>query len=148
MIFWEDFEAGQTGELGPRTVTREEILSFGREYDPQLFHVDEEAARASPFGGLIASGWQTAGICQRLVVDGLLKNVASQGSPGLEGLRWLWPVRPGDALTVRYLIAEKLPSLSKPELRGRVRLHYEVFNQHGKTVMTMDCYGIIGRRPT
>ena len=146
MIFWEDLEQGMTGDLGPRTITREQILAFGRDYDPQPFHVDEEAARASPFGGLIASGWQTAAICQRLVVEGMLKNTASQGSPGIEGLRWLLPVRPGDALTVRYQIVEKLPSQSKPELRGRIKLHYEIRNQTGATVMTMDCWGIIGRR--
>ncbi len=146
MIFWEDLEQGMTGDLGPRTITREQILAFGRDYDPQPFHIDEEAARASPFGGLIASGWQTAAICQRMIVEGMLKNTASQGSPGIEGLRWLLPVRPGDALTVRYQIVEKLPSQSKPELRGRIKLHYEIRNQTGATVMTMDCWGIIGRR--
>ena len=144
--YWEDFKVGEVEQIGGRRVDKEEVIAFAKQYDPQPFHVDEEAARASPFGGLIASGWQTAAICQRLVVEGMLKNTASQGSPGIEGLRWLLPVRPGDALTVRYQIVEKLPSQSKPELRGRIKLHYEIRNQTGATVMTMDCWGIIGRR--
>jgi acyl dehydratase len=132
----EDLAPGQRRSFGPRVLTREEILSFAREWDPQPFHLDEEAAARSPFGGLIASGWQTAAVCMRLVVDGLLGGSTSIGSPGLDELRWLKPVRPGDALTVELTILEVTPSRSKPD-RGSVRLSYICTNQRGETVMTM-----------
>ena len=147
MIYLEDVAVGSLGEYGPRTLTKEEIVAFAREYDPQPFHVDEEAARRSPWGGIIASGWQTASICMRLVVDGFVSKAASLGSPGVDELRWLLPVRPGDALTVRAEILEVRPSRSKPD-RGSIRVRYEMRNQRGEVVMTMLGAGLLLRRPT
>jgi len=141
----EDLVPGQRRSFGPRVLTREEILAFARDWDPQPFHLDEEAAARSPFGGLIASGWQTAALCMRLVVDGLLAGSTSIGSPGLDELRWLKPVRPGDALTVELTVLEVTPSRSKPD-RGSVRLSYTCTNQKGETVMTLVARVIFLRR--
>jgi acyl dehydratase len=141
----EDFKVGETFELGSVHVTREEILEFARRYDPQPFHVDEEAARRSIYGGLIASGWHTASMLMRLLVDGMA-GAASMGSPGADEIRWLKPVRPGDTLTARGQILDVVPSRSKPD-RGHIRAAYEVFNQGGEKVMTMITRGIYTRRP-
>jgi acyl dehydratase len=144
--YLEDFHPGQTIELGSCSVSREEMLEFARRYDPQPFHVDEEAAKQSIYGGLIASGWHTAAMFMRLLVDGIARNSASMGSPGIDEIRWLKPVRPGDTLTARVVILDVVPSRSKPD-RGHVRGSYEVFNQKGEKVMTMIGRGIYGRRP-
>jgi acyl dehydratase len=148
--YLEDFEVGAVRETGSWTLSREEILTFGRQFDPQPFHVDEEAAKRTPYGGLIASGWQTASICMRLVVDTALSGesgeTGSLGSPGVDELRWLKPVRPGDTLTVRIEVVEVIPSRSKPD-RGLVRLRYTVRNQHGEDVMTMLAMGLMRKRP-
>ena len=109
-LAFEDLAPGQRETFGPRVLSKEEIVAFGKDWDPQPFHVDEAAAARSPFGGLIASGWQTAALCMRLVVDGLLAQSTSMGSPGLDKLRWLKPVRPGDALSVEVAILETTPS--------------------------------------
>jgi acyl dehydratase len=144
--YFEDFQAGIVHELGGRRVTRDEIVAFAREFDPQPFHLDEEAARKTPFGGLIASGWHTAAIVQRLVVDGFVNGSASLGSPGVDELRWLKPVRPGDELRVTFEVTEAIPSRSKPD-RGTIKVSYSVSNQKGEVVMTMKAAGLIGRRP-
>ena len=146
MRYFEDFEPGQAREAGPYVVTREEIISFARQFDPQPFHLDEEAGRATHFGGLVASGWHTAAISHKLLVQGLLADAASLGSPGVDELRWLKPVRPGDALTLRMEVLELLPSRSRPE-RGSVRCLFSLRNQHGETVMTQRGIGMFGRRP-
>jgi acyl dehydratase len=135
-LAFEDLKDGERRSFGPRLVTREEILAFGREWDPQPFHVDEAAAVRSPFGGLIASGWQTALLCFRLVLDGLLADSTGMGSPGLDELKWLKPVRPGDALSVEVTLDEVKPSRSKPD-RGSARVSYRCTNQKGEVVMTM-----------
>ena len=101
--YFDDFAPGQDIDLGTRTVTEEEIVAFARDYDPQPFHVDREAAAHSIYGGVIASGWHTCGMMMRMVVDGLLNRSASMGSPGLDGVRWLAPVRAGDTLNVRSI---------------------------------------------
>ena len=145
-LYLEDFAAGQVRESPPRTLTRDEIIDFARRYDPQPFHVDEDAARRSVFGGLIASGWQTVGIMMRLLWDTFLKDTASLGSPGSDEIRWLKPVRPGDTLHARFTIVEVVPSRSKPD-RGIVRTFTEVLNQHGDVVMTHRGLGMFGRRP-
>src|SRR5262249_53565799 len=120
---------------------------FARQFDPQPFHLDEEAARRSPYGGLIASGWHTAAICMRLVVDSALPGESgSLGSPGADELRWLKPVRPGDTLTVRIEVVEVTPARSKAD-RGLVRLRYTVRNQHGEDVMSLLAMGIVRKRP-
>ena len=146
MRYFEDFAAGDVSELGRYEVTREEILEFARRYDPQPFHVDEEAADAGPFGGLAASGWHTAAMFMRLFVDGVFEESASMGSPGVEELRWTAPVRPGDTLTGRVRVVETYPSERRPD-RGTVITENEVLNQDGVVVMTMRARGFFRRRP-
>jgi acyl dehydratase len=106
-IYYEDLTAGQTDEYGHYEVTREEIVEFAGQYDPQPFHVDEDAAADSPFGGIIASGWHTAAMTMRILVDGHFSRAASHGAVGIDELRWRNPVRPGDTLAVRSTILEK-----------------------------------------
>jgi acyl dehydratase len=144
--FLEDFTVGEAIELGSRPVTQEEIVEFARRYDPQPFHVDEKAAKASNFGGLIASGWHTASMFMRLFVDRVLAGGATLGSPGIDEIRWPKPVRPGDVLTARVTVLDVVPSRSKVD-RGHVRIRYEVRNQAGETVMTMVGVSIYRRRP-
>jgi len=144
--YFEDFEPGQDIDLGTRTVTEDEIVAFAREFDPQPFHVDHAAAADSIFGGVIASGWHTCGMMMRMVVDGLLNRSASMGSPGLDGVRWLAPVRAGDTLNVRYRTGQVKASTSKPD-RGVVWSTWVAINQHGETVCTVEGMGMFGRRP-
>lgn len=138
--YWDDFTPGWSYESGPRALTAEEIKRFAREYDPQAFHTDEEAARATPFGGLIASGWQTCGVMMRLMCDGYLTESACLGSPGLDELRWLKPVRPGDALRLRAEVLEQTPSSKQPN-RGTVKFRWQVLNQDDDVVCS-----IVGRQ--
>jgi acyl dehydratase len=143
--YWEDFPAGSVREFGGVTVSKEQILRFAEEYDPQPFHVDEEAAKRSPFGGLIASGWQTCGLAMRMACDAFLLDSASVGSPGIENIRWVKPVRPGDTLRVRLTVKEARPLKSKPNV-GLVLNHWQVLNQDGDEVMQMEGYGMFLRR--
>ena len=145
MRYWEDFELGQVTELGPVTVTAEEIVEFARRYDPQPFHVDEAAARSGPFGGLVASGWHTAAVFMGMFVRRILLDSASHGSPGVEELRWTAPVRPGDTLTARVTVTGVQPSSTNPK-RGTVFTASEVFNQDGTLVMSMKARGFFARR--
>jgi acyl dehydratase len=142
---FEDFEPGQVYELGSRTVTEAEILEFARQFDPQPFHLDPEAAKESVFGGLIASGWHTGAIWMRLDVDAMLCGAASRGSPGVEELRWLEPVRPGDTLTGSLTVLDVTPSATRSD-RGTVRIRGELTNQDGVTVLRMTSRGHFGRR--
>jgi len=144
-IYWEDLPAGTVMDLGTYEVTREEILEFANKYDPQPFHVDEEAAKDSIFGGLIASGWHTCSMMMRLLCDGLLLRAASLGSPGMDEVRWLKPVRPGDTLHAKMEVVESRASQSKPD-RGVIRSRWEVHNQDGELVMTMEGRGMYRRR--
>lgn len=144
--YLEDASAGDILELGSRTVSEAEILAFARDFDPQPFHIDPEAAAQSIFGGIIASGWHTCALTMRLMVDNFLSHAASLGSPGVEQIRWLRPVRPGDTLTARLVVLEVRASQSKPD-RGSVRMRTEVTNQAGELVMTMESTGLVGRRP-
>ena len=144
-LHFEDFEPGQVYELGTRLVTESEIVAFAREWDPQPFHVDPEAAKESVFGGLIASGWQTGAMWMRMYVDTMLGS-AARGSPGIEELRWLAPVRPGDTLSGRLTVLEATPSATRPD-RGTIRIRGEMVNQDGVTVMSMTSRGHFGRRP-
>lgn len=145
--YLEDFRPGEVIDLGTTApVSRDEILEFARRYDPQPFHVDEEAARRSIYGGLIASGWHTASMVMRVLVDGLVQGTVTMGSPGIDEIRWLKPVRPGDTLSVRAHILDVVPSRSKAD-RGHIRSRYEVSNQRGEVVMTMIGLGIYGRKP-
>lgn len=145
-LWWEDFPVGKVRETGSVTVSREEVLAFGRQFDPQPFHVDEGAAAGSMYGGLIASGWHTCSLAMKLYVEAVLRHAASQGSPGIEKLRWLQPVRPGDALRVRVEVLEARPSGSKPDL-GLVRSRWQMLNQRDEPVMEMEGWGIFRRRP-
>jgi acyl dehydratase len=131
----DDFAPGQVYRLGRRTVTRDEIVAFARDWDPQPFHLDEQAAAASIYGGLIASGWHTACVFMRLFADGLLNRAAAMGSPGIDELRWLKPVRPGDTLDARLEVLEVRPSRSKPD-RGLVRLRSVLTNQREEEVLS------------
>ena len=143
---FEDFTPGWTFENGPRTLTAEEIIAFAREWDPQSYHTDPDAARASPYGGLIASGWQTAGVAMRLMCDGYLLETSCVGSPGIDEVRWLKPVRPGDALRFRSTVLEAAPSRTKPN-RGTVTFRWEVINQDGDVVLSMIGKQLFLRRP-
>jgi len=144
--YWEDIKEGEVVELGSRTMDKERMIAFAREFDPQPFHVDEQAAKESVWGGLIASGWLTGSVLMRLLCDGFLRDTASIGSPGIDELRWLKPVRPGDTLTGRLTMLESTPSRSKPDL-GIVRSLMEVLNQRGEVVMSTKGVNFIRRRP-
>lgn len=144
--YFEDFAPGRTWEIEGPAIGGDDIVAFARRFDPQYFHVDERAAADSPFGGLIASGWQTAAICMRLICDAYLLESASLGSPGVNELRWTKPVRPGDRLRMRMTVLEAKRSRSKPD-RGTVLHRWDVYNQHGDLVMYMEGYGMYGRRP-
>jgi len=146
MQYLEDFAPGQTIDLGSRQLSRDEILAFARQFDPQPFHVDEVAARESIYGEIIASGWHTVATLMRLMVDGYLSKVASMGSPGVDQIRWLKPVRPGDTLTARGVVQAVKRSASKPD-RGVVDVEYEIFNQAGERVMTMRGMSLMKARP-
>jgi acyl dehydratase len=144
--YFEDYIEGDMHRFGSIAVEADEIITFAKRFDPQLMHTDPVAAKNTPFGGLIASGWHTAGLVMRLYVEHYLTNVASLASPGLDELRWIKPVRPGDALSVRVTVLKTAPSKSKPD-RGAVTSFVEVFNQADEVVMTFKPINIIGKRP-
>ena len=148
MLYWEDLDVGSKTEFGSYDVTREEVLEFARKYDPQPFHLSDEAAAKTHFGRIAASGWHTAAITMRVIVDALTKvQQAGLGSPGVDELRWLRPVYPGDTLTVRGEIIEKTPSRSKPGL-GTIRTKTTVTNQDGVDVMQYSSIVLMQRRQT
>jgi acyl dehydratase len=133
--YFEDYTPGTTYECGSVRIDEASIINFAQQYDPQPFHTDPVAAATGPFGGLVASGWHTAGLVMRLLVDNYLSAEASLGAPGLDELRWPRPVRPGDTLAVRATVVEARKSQSKPD-RGIVKTLVEAVNQDGKTVMS------------
>ncbi len=133
-------------DLGSHAFTSEEIVEFARAYDPQLMHTDVERARGSTYGGLIASGWHTASIYMRLLVDAVIGGSESLGSPGIDNLRWLKPVRPGDTLQGRFTVVEARPSRSRPDW-GVVRSKGEMLNQHAEVVMQLEAVNFFVRRP-
>jgi acyl dehydratase len=143
--YFEDYVPGAVFEYGEIGVGEAEIIEFARRFDPQDMHVDPAAASRGRFGGLIASGWHTAALMMRLLADNFLPRHASLGSPGLDELRWLRPVRPGDVLRIRVSVLEATRSRSKPD-RGVVRTLVEVLNQRGDVVMSMKPMNIIGCR--
>jgi acyl dehydratase len=146
LLYWEDFPPGEAIEVGRHTFTEAEIIDFARQFDPQPFHVDPEAARNSFFKGLIASGWHTCAIAMRLMVDKYVGRSASLGSPGLDNIRWLAPVRAGDTITYLRTTTAARPSESKPGV-GLVHSRWEAVNQRGEKVMTMEGWGMFRRRP-
>ena len=143
--YWEDFEVGQVREFGRVEVTRQAVLDFAARFDPQPFHLDDDAAARSLFGRLAASGWHTAAMAMRMMCDGYLLESASLGSPGVEKLVWPAPVFPGDVLTMRSTVLESRPSASRPEI-GLVRNRSEVLNQHGQVVLSMEGVGFFRKR--
>lgn len=134
---FDDLAVGQTFLLPSHTVTRDEIIAFAREYDPQPFHLDDHAPESALVGGLIASGWHVCAVFMRMLCDGLLLDAVCLGSPGIDTLKWQRPVRPGDTLTGKSTVLEARISKSRPD-RGIVRFRHEVTNQTGDTVMWMD----------
>lgn len=144
--YFEDFAVGDTFDLGEYTFTAEEIVAFARQFDPQPFHLDEAAGQASHFGGLVASGWHTCSIMMRLNVQQLANRSASMGSPGIDEIRWLKPVRPGDTLNVTSATLAVRASQSKPD-RGTVTQLWTATNQHGEEVCRFKGTGMILRRP-
>jgi acyl dehydratase len=146
MIYFDDIQVGDSFETDAYTMTEAEIIDYGRQFDPQPFHTDPEAAKRTMFGGLIASGWHTAAVMMRLQVGAFVNRMASRGSPGFDELRWLKPVRPSDTIRARLTVAEKSPSRSRPDI-GSVRYATEVINQRGEVVMTLTQIGICDRRP-
>ena len=143
--YWEDMAAGSVRDLGTVTLSAEEIKDFAGKFDPQPFHLDEEAGRRSIFGGLCASGWHTCALAMRLTVQNFLSESASMGSPGVDNLRWLKPVYPGDTLRLQQRVLESRPMRTRPEV-GLVRSRWEMFNQHGDQVLQMEGYGMFRRR--
>ena len=144
-LSYEDMEVGKTYEVGSHTFTREEIVEFAQKFDPQPFHLDETAAVESPFRGLVASGWHTCSVMMGMLVRNLLADSTSMGSPGIDEIRWLKPVRVGDTITMMNVIVDKRVSQSKPD-RGIVSTRWEGINQHGETVITVRSNGIFGLR--
>lgn len=144
--YFEDYQKDSVFRFGPVEVEEAEVIQFARHFDPQAMHTDPEAARAGPFGGLIASGWHTIALMMRLFVEHYLTAVASLASPGVDEVRWLKPVRPGDRLWVRITIADATPSRSKPD-RGMVRSFVEGINQDGEVVASFKAMNLIGRNP-
>jgi len=146
MRYLEDLQEGQVFELGEGTIREEEIIDFARRFDAQPFHVDPEAAKKSIYGGLIASGWHTGSFFMGLLVRGLIYDVASLGSGGLDELKWLKPVRPNDTLRGRFTVLGTRPSAKHPD-RGLLHCLGELFNQHGERVLLIRWSAMISRRP-
>ena len=134
--YLEDFVEGSVYEFGPATITEEEIILFGKSFDPQVFHTDPEKAKETVYGGLIASGWHTCSLFMRLYVENYLPGPASLGSPGVDEIRWLKPVRPNDKLTLRVTVHKVKPSRSKPD-RGVLYSFCEMVNQENDVVVSM-----------
>mgnify|MGYP000099882602 CR=1 FL=1 len=145
LYFWEDMAVGQVRDLGTISPTREEIIAFASQFDPQPFHLDDAAGEASVFGGLCASGWHTCAMAMRLMVTNFLQESSSLGSPGLENVQWKKPVFPNDILHLKHKILESRPMRSKPDV-GLVRTQWEMHNQHGECVLHMEGWGMFRRR--
>ena len=133
--YWEDFKVGEVEQIGGKLVDRDEVIAFARQFDPQPFHVDEAAAKQSMYGGLIASGWHTCAIAMELLVGAVLKDSDSYGSPGIDNLKWLEAVRPGDALSLRVIVLETRASSSGKT--GIVRWRWELWNQAQRQVLEL-----------
>ena len=144
-LYWEDFTPGRVMEYGPRRVTREEILDFAAEFDPQPFHLDEVAARTTMLGGLCASGWHSCCILMSMSADGFVLNSSSMGAPGIDEVLWLAPIRPGDDLILRATVLSTRASGSRPEL-GFVNILLELYNASGTRVMALKAPLMFGRR--
>ena len=145
MKYFEDVQVGEVMRFGRYEVTREEIIEYARQFDPQPFHLDEAAAKASMFGGLIASGWHTGAMFIRMVVEHMTPVHATSGAMGFDDLKWIRPVRPGDVLSVD-VIREKIESRSRPD-RGTVKIESRIIDQRGEVVMSLTSLVLYRRRP-
>ena len=143
--YFEDYLVGVEQQVGSVSLSEADIIEFANKYDPQDFHTDPEKAKTGPFGGLIASGWHTIAVVMRLLVDKYLDNASSLGSPGIDELLWLAPVRPGDVLTVKAKVFNARRSTSKPD-RGLIHTSVETTNQDGIMVMTMKAVNVVACR--
>jgi len=145
-IFFEDITIGETETFGSYQVTKDEVIDFASKYDPQPFHLDENIAKQSVFGGLCASGWHTCAMTMRIMVDHMMQQgFAGMGSPGVDEIKWKQPVFPGDTLSVRGEFIEKRESKSRPNL-GLVKSRYQVFNQKNELVMQMVANSMVLKR--
>jgi acyl dehydratase len=145
MRYFEDFVVGEIIECGGRVVTKAEILAFARDFDPQPFHVDEAAAAKGRYGGIIGSGLHSCALAMRMAVDRCLNDSSNTGSPGIDRIRFLKPLRPEEQVTVKLRIADKAPSTSKPD-RGRIDLVFELYDAGDDLIMDMQAKAIFLRR--
>jgi acyl dehydratase len=145
LLYFEDVKVGDTERFGRYEVTREEIIEYARQFDPQPFHLDEEAGKASPFGGLIASGWHTGAMLIRMLNDHSIPRAATSGALGFDDLKWVKPVRPGDILSVETRVLDKAESRSRPEI-GVVKVESRVLNQAGELKMSLVSIVLYRRR--
>ncbi|MCF8468130.1 MAG: MaoC family dehydratase [Sneathiella sp.] len=145
-VYFEDIAVGNKTVSGTKKVTKEEILDFARKYDPQSFHIDEDAAKKSIYGGLIASGWHTGAMLMRLMIDNMSNKRAGLGSPGFDDLRWIRPVRPGDELRFESTVFETRKSESRPDM-GIVRANVHLYNQNDELVLSLKSTGMMKTRP-
>ena len=144
-VYFEDVQVGETRRFGRYAVTRDEIVEYARQFDPQPFHLDEAAAARSIFGGLIASGWHTGAMFIRMICEHAIPGTAATGALGFDDLRWLKPVRPGDTLTARAEVLAAWPSRTKPI--GFVRSRVEMRNQEREVVLSLVGLSMYRRRP-
>ena len=144
-LHWEDFKLGAVAVYGPRLVTREEIVAFAAEFDPQPMHLDEAAASATMLGGLGASGWHTCCLLMRMIADGFMLDSSSMGGPGIEEVRWLKPLRPGTRIRIRSTVLESRASNSRPEM-GLVKFLFEMLDEADATLTTLSTTLMFGRR--
>jgi len=145
-LWFEDFPVGREDPLGPLSMTRDGIIAFAREFDPQPFHLDDAAGEASLFGGLASSGWHTCALVHRMMCDAFMLDMAGMGSPGVDHLKWLKPVFPGDRLSGVCRVVDAREMNSRPGL-GLVRFRAEVANQEGAPVYQMEAWVIVRKRP-
>ena len=145
-LHWEDFPVGHVMDFGDMPVQREAVIAFARQFDPQPFHLDDEAARGSLFGGLCASGWHTCAMAMRMMCDAYLLRSSSLGSPGIDALRWHKPVFPGDTLRMRMEVMSARAMASRPGV-GLVQSRWLLRNQHDEPVLSMEGWGMFRRRP-
>jgi len=144
-LHWEDFQPGTVTVYGPRLVTREEIVAFAAEFDPQPMHLDEAAASTTLLGGLGASGWHSCCLLMRMIADGFILDSSSMGGPGVEEVRWLAPLRPGTRIRIRSTVVDKRASNSRPEM-GMVKFQFEMLDEADVTLTTLGTTLMFGRR--
>ena len=144
-LYWEDFQPGAVSTYGPRLVTREEIVAFAAEFDPQPMHLDEAAASATVLGGLAASGWHSCGLLMRIIADGFVLNSTSMGAPGVDEVRWLRPLRPGTRVRVRATVLDTRASASRPEM-GFVKFRFEMLDEQDDVLTAMVSPMMLTRR--